>query len=290
MIANLPDYKDGAAYFDEPLLEYVVKVSHFFWPKSDNKKDVWDSNFPRVFGKRFCKGLIDTSSKEKYLASTEVQETIRVFGLDSAKFWYLCLFIKDYVEGSTISAPVKKISPRKELKNLVTELEKMQPAFNPHYIDVALNGELILKVGKHPVRIKNGQTLALIKCAISDYLEKKEDIGYWLDGTFIDFEDTVLLSHSKQLYLFDFYLSLFLKDLEADKTIESSQVNMRVSFDKRLLASRMIYMLGLSKDERFDKEYSESGDKLNFLKNYLSKCKDVEIPTHNKYYFVYPVE
>lgn len=290
MIANLPDYKDGAAYFDEPLLEYVVKVTYFFWPKSDNKEDVWDSNFPRVFGKRYCKSLIDTRSKEKYLASTEIQETIRAFGLDSAKFWYLCLFIKDYVEGSAISAPVKKISPRIELKNLVTELEKMQPAFNPHYIDVAINGELTLKVGKHPVRIKNGQTLALIKCALSDYLEKNNDINDWLDNSIIDFENTVLLSSTKQLYLFDYYLSLFLKDLEADKTFESSQVNMRVSFDKRLLVSRMIYVLGLSNDKRFDAEYSDSGDKSNFLKNYLSKYKDVEIPTHNKYYLIYPAE
>ena len=284
MIANLPDYKDGAAYYDEPLLEYVVKVANKFWRNND-EEGTWDSNVPRIFGKRYCKCPIDISRQEKYLASTEVQETIRAFGLDVAKFWYLCLCIKDYVEGCTIAAPVKKNSPREALKNLVAELDKMQPTFNPNFIKVTNNGELTLKVGKHPVRIKNGQTLSLISVALKDFLAKNDGLSNLLDSACIDFEDTAILSPIKQLYLFDYYLSSFLKDLVADKTIESSQANRKISYDKRLLVSRMIYVLGLSNDKRFNTEYSESGDKSNFLKNYLSKCKNVEIPTHNKYYW-----
>ena len=284
MIANLPDYKDGAAYYDEPLLEYVIKGANKFWRNNDEEGE-WDSNVPRIFGKRCCKGLINTSRQEKYLASTEVQDTIRAFGLDATKFWYLCLCIKDYVEGYTIAAPVMNISPREELKNLVAELDKMQPTFNPNFIKVTNNGELTLKVDKHPVRIKEGQTLSLISVALKDFLAKNDGLSNLLDTASIDFEDTAILSPIKQLYLFDYYLSSFLKDLIADKTIESTQANRKISYDKRLLVSRMIYVLGLSNDKRFNTEYSESGDKSNFLKNYLSKCKNVEIPTHNKYYW-----
>lgn len=284
MIADLPDYIKGAAYIDEPLLEYVVKVANKFWRNND-EEGTWDSNVPRIFGERYCKGLIDTSRQEKYLSSTEVQDTLRAFGLDNAKFWYLCLCIKDYVEGSTINAVKKSPTHREELKNLVAELDLMQPDITPNYINVATNGELTLKVGKHPVRIKDGQTLTLINVALTEFLEENDGLSNLLDSASIDFEHAAILSATKQFYLFDYYLSLFLKDLEADITIKSSQANRKISLDKRLLVSRMIYILGISNDKRFETEYSDSGDKLNFLKNYLSKCKDIKIPTHNRIYF-----
>ena len=232
-----------------------------------------------TFYQRYRSGLIDTSRLNKYEESEEVQGTLKAFGLDSARFWYLCLLIKDHVEGSTINAITRSQTHREEIKNLVAELNELQPEIKPNYINVANNGELTLKVGKHPVRIKDGQTLTLINVALTEFLEKHDGYSDMFDSTSVNVDDTTILSPIKQFFLFDKYLSWFLKPLEANAEIYASK-------DKRLLVSRMIYLLGISNDKRFDTEYCDSGDKLNFLKNYLSKCKDVEIPTHNRYYLV----
>ena len=278
MIADIKDIEDFNPESD-PLFDYVNEVAEKFWGGYDPDMGITPSLAPITFYGRYCNGYIDTSRQKRYEESEEVQGTLKAFGLDSAKFWYLCLLIKDHVEGSTINAIKRNQTHREEIKNLVAELNLLQPDIHPNYINVAANGELTLKVGKHPVRIKDGQTLSLINVALTEFLEKHDEYNDLFDTASVDFEDTTILSPIKQLYLFDKYLSWFIKPFEASAEIYASK-------DKRLLVSRMIYLLGISNDKRFDTEYSETGDKLNFLKNYLSKCKDVEMPTHNRFYLV----
>ena len=278
MIADIKDIENFNPESD-PLFDYVNEVSDRFWAGYDPELGEVPSFAPMTFYQRYFSGHIDTSRLNKYEESEEVQGTLKAFGLDSAKFWYLCLLIKDHIEGSTINAIKRNQTHREEIKNLIAELNLLQPDIHPNYINVATNGELTLKVGKHPVRIKDGQTLSLINIALTEFLEKNDEYSDLFDSASVNFEDTTILSPIKQLYLFDKYLSWFIKPLEANAEIYASK-------DKRLLISRMIYLLGISNDKRFDTEYSETGDKLNFLKNYLSRCKDVEIPTHNRYYLV----
>ena len=278
MIADIKDIENFNPESD-PLFDYVNEVAEKFWGGYDPELGEVPSFAPMTFYQRYCSGLIDTSRLNKYEESEEVQGTLKAFGLDSARFWYLCLLIKDHVEGSTINAVKRSQTHREEIKNLVAELNELQPEIKPNYINVANNGELTLKVGKHPVRIKDGQTLTLINVALTEFLEKHDGYSDMFDSASVNVDDTTILSPIKQFFLFDKYLSWFLKPLEANAEIYASK-------DKRLLVSRMIYLLGISNDKRFDTEYCDSGDKLNFLKNYLSKCKDVEIPTHNRYYLV----
>lgn len=48
----------------------------------------------------------------------------------------------------------------------------------------------------------------------------------------------------------------------------------------------MIFILGISDDESFFDEYKEDGSKLNYLKNYIKKYKDIEPSTiNNRYLF-----
>ena len=93
--------------------------------------------------------------------------------------------------------------------------------------------------------------------------------------------------HKAPIYnivLFNMILKWFLKDKVADKTIYTSNEN-KISKDKSLLISRMIFILGISDDESFFDEYKEDGSKLNYLKNYLKKYKSLKKPTYNSRYF-----
>ena len=274
---------------EDPLLDYLVDVANHFWlnyepdgytvDKDGNKK--WGcfcpSLVPEQFAERFFAGYINTDREQKYLDSTEVLDTLKAFGLDADKFWYLCLGIKDVVEGYTDSGLRKKKNPRQELKALEEELDKLEPEDKKHYFKCKGSGLLTLKVGKHPIKITSPTTLTLLNIAIHEFLDKYKDDNRYFDSVGLDFKDTVTLKSIYKIALFNKYLSWLLKDKVADKAIYASK-------DKSLLISRMIFILGISDDESFFDEYKDDGSKLDYLKNYIKKYKDIEAPTYNSRY------
>ena len=115
--------------------------------------------------------------------------------------------------------------------------------------------------------------------AIHNCLEENKDNNGLFDVVGLDVEDIVTLKPIYKIVLFNKYLSWFLKDKVADKAKYASK-------DKSLLVSRMIFILGISDDEPFFEEYREDGSKLNYLKNYIKKYKNVEISTIQSRYFL----
>lgn len=282
---------DDYLAYNDPLLDYLIDVANHFWLSYDpdvsyvdeNGKTVYggftESLVPEQFANKFFAGNINTDREQKYLASTEVLDTLEAFGLDIDKFWYLCLAIKDFVEGQTDNAIKSKKNPRQELKALEDELDKLEPEFKNGSIKCKGSGVLTLKVGKHPIKVTNPTTLTLINMAIHNCLEENKDNNGLFDVVGLDVEDIVTLKPIYKIVLFNKYLSWFLKDKVADKAKYASK-------DKSLLVSRMIFILGISDDEPFFEEYREDGSKLNYLKNYIKKYKNVEISTIQSRYFL----
>lgn len=223
---------------------------------------------------------IDTSRKQKYLDSEEVQDTLRAFHLDAEKFWYLCLFIKDVVEG--YADGIDAVSPREEISQLVALLNKVKSDFKRDgTYSLKSNAMLSLKVDKETVKIENPLTLGIIKAVLYKFLQTDNKL---LDDS--SFNMTKI--HKAPIYkiaLFNMLLKWFLKDKVADKAIYASNGN-KISKDKSLLISRMIFILGISDDESFFDEYKEDGSKLDYLKNYIKKYKNIEVPTYNSRYLL----
>lgn len=225
---------------------------------------------------RYVKGIIKPIGVDKYLDDKlEIQYTLDAFGLDSNKFWYLCLFLKDYVKEQTTNAI--KINPthREELSNLLDELNKMNIKYD-RILSAEKGGELSFKVeGGKKVVITDKTTLIYINAAITTFMEKYNNI---LDESTLDINATTSLPLIYQIYLFNKYLSIFLKPLVAKK-------GARASKDKSFLISKMIYVLSISDDVKFITEYKDNGDKLNHLKNLLSRYKNIKIRTLNCTYW-----
>lgn len=237
-----------------------------------------DSSFDYITAKfgidttiQYYRNNVDTSRKQKYLDTTEVQDTLKAFHLDSEKFWHLCLFLKDFAEG--YADGIKATSPREEISQFINLLNEIVPERDEDVM-------LYLKVGKKSVKIDNRATLMFISYALSKNIQK---------CTLLDDADfcSQVKQHKAPIYiiaLFNMFLKDFLKDKVADKTIYASNGN-KISKDKSLLISRMIFILGISDDEYFLDEYKEDGSKLNYLKNYVKKYKSIEVPTYNIHYF-----
>lgn len=271
------DIQSREDYYDEPLLEYVVDFANKVFPAYDGE-GFYESNMPDLFGIRYVKGMIKPIGFDKYLDDKlEIQYTLDAFGLDSNKFWYLCLFLKDYVKGQTTNAIKTNPTHREELSNLLDELNKMNIKIKyDRILSAEKGGELTFKVeGGKKVVITDKTTLIYINAAITTFMEKYNKI---LDKSTLDIKATTSLPLIYQIYLFNKYLSMFLKPLVAKKGTIASK-------DKSFLISKMIYVLSISDDVKFITEYKDNGDKLNHLKNLLSRYKNIKIPTLNSIYW-----
>ena len=93
-----------------------------------------------------------------------IQDIIRGLGIDSDKFWYLLLFVYDYVIGSTQNTLTFKSSPVAEIERFVEYVESNELIFD------TLNGIkysnpmslTIHKDRKHKLEITNPNTISLI--------------------------------------------------------------------------------------------------------------------------------
>ena len=269
MIEPLPRHEDEWAYYEsEPLFDYVCRVSDMMGEiatdiNPDGSYESTPHLLPFSFASAYHENKIDLKGVNQVVyEKSEIQDTLKAFGLDSSKFWYLCLFIKWKVDWEVESARVFPKEPLEKLKDLQAEFEKIDfSKVRGKYVS-SKSAELTFKVkGSKAYTIDDKDTLAILNNIINDYLLTTPTKGYLLHDS-----EKVELSIITKMYLFNKNLSWFLSPLTANKAINAS-------YDKSLLVSRMIYTLGIFKNESLWQEYNESGNKKNQLKGYLSKYK-----------------
>ena len=266
MIEPLPRHEDEWAYYEsEPLFDYVCQVSEETVIDINPDGSIASTTphlQPFRFASDYLDGKIDTQSIRMDLyESPDIQDTLRAFGLDSSKFWYLCLFIKWRVDYECKTAFVFPTSTKEKLHSLVSEFEKLSPEFQGGKFVSKVPATLTFKVndGK-TITIDDANTLTFIGAAIESFLEQQDTEALITLKRYRTSElEKVDLSVRTKIYLFHEYLSPFVKQLKATKGIYASK-------DKSLLISRMIYVFRVSEDKKL---YTD----LNELKGYLSRYK-----------------
>ena len=275
MIKQLPKHEDEWAYYEsEPLFEYVTRISDMMGEiVTDINPDGSYESTPHLqpfrFASDYLNGKIDTQSIRMDLyESPDIQDTLRAFGLDSSKFWYLCLFIKWRVDYECKTAFVFPTSTKEKLHNLISEFEKLSPEFQGGKFVSIVPATLTFKVnGGKTITIDDANTLTFIGAAIESFLEQQDTDDLITSNSYgISELEKVDLSVRTNIYLFNEYLSPFVKPLEAIKGIYASK-------DKSLLISRMIYVFRVSEDKKLYTDLNEKGNKQNQLKGYLSRYK-----------------
>lgn len=273
MIKQLPKHEDEWAYYEsEPLLDYVCQVSDETVLEINPDGSIASTTphlQPFLFATDYLEGKIDTHNiKMDLYESPDVQDTLKAFGLDSSKFWYLCLFIKWRVEYECKTAFLFPTSTKEELQSLISEFEKLSPEFQGDKFVSKVPATLTFKVdGGKTITIDDANTLTFIGAAIENFIEQQDADTFLTPKRYRTSElEKVDLSVRTKIYLFNEYLSPFVKPLEAIKGIYASK-------DKSLLISRMIYVFRVSEDKKLYTDLNEKGNKQNQLKGYLSRYK-----------------
>ena len=272
---ELPRHEDEWAYYEsEPLFEYVTRVSDMMGEiVTDINPDGSIASTtphlqPYLFATDYLDGKINLKKIEKDLyESSEIQNTLKAFGLDSSKFWYLCLYIKwrvDHISETAFNFPV---STKDQLNSLITELEKISPEFKGDRFITKVPAKLTFKVeGGKTITIEDGHTLTTI-CAAIEYLMEQYDLDL-LSPKHCGFSETekFKLSIRNKMYLFYQYLDLFIRPFHA-------KGSRYVSKDKSLLISRMLYIFDLCDNPELMTDKIAGGKRKNILKGYFSKYK-----------------
>ena len=284
---ELPKHEDEWAYYEsEPLFDYVTRVSDMMGEivtdiNPDGSHESTPHLLPFSFASAYHENKIDLKGVNLVVyEKSEIQDTLKAFGLDSSKFWYLCLFIKWKVDWEFNSAMTFPKEPLEKLKDLQAEFEKLDfTKVRGKYVS-SKTAELTFKVkGSKAYTIDDKETLAILNNIINGYLLTTPTKGYLLHDS-----QKVDLSIATKMYLFNKYLTWFIAPLKADSKIHACK-------DKSLLISRMLYILGVydhdgvdeegnegheNKKHKMNKEnlweeYSGNGNKKNYLKGILSK-------------------
>lgn len=266
LIKELPDLKIGwwESYkcLDEPLLEYVWEVAnHFVSYEGDisiapakfvnryiTSKLTPEENVLRLKEMGIDKSLddfiapnfkkMDMSFKDRFLENEDLQNTIKAFGLDVSKLWYLLLFVHDYIEDFGTNAPSLKKSEVQDIDDFVDNLSDS-------------TGIILINEGKKNFDTSEKNTIEFIQLALDYYIKTYNDIinqnlaskdklkllkdiglNHFLEhGQAIDFENQRTLEITFKKWKFADMFQYFLKDRKADKK-NISNINVKVSADK----------------------------------------------------------
>lgn len=278
------------------------------------------SSYPYIFASRYLDGKVDIASKELFCKaatlktvikkhikyseaiyygqkeqteqkgndSEDVEEnipdistTLRAYGIDISKFWYLCVFLKDYVTGETIEgARIEELTHRERLEKFVSLVNQLNPDLFGGLYKTTGEAELTLRVGKgkkNKLVLNNGHTLALIR----------NGIQYVLDNYHSDYLDFSEVDQSKRLKstkgdivkiaLFYKYMLWFLDHCTINKEVIKEALSLSTS--KILLISQLVYIIGLTDNKNFLGENNET-----YLRTYISGYEDYKSNIDNKFY------
>lgn len=312
-IEELPDLKvawhESYKCLNEPLLEYVWEVANHFLP---DYEDV--SAAPSIFANRYAernlsveeryertqemkifKGTLeeykkreyrklDDSFKEKFLTNEDLQNTIEAYKLDVSKFWYLLLFIYDFIEDIGTNAPALNKSVLEDFSYFHTNL-------------LEATSITLKKNNKKSYVVEREDTIRIIQAALHHFvntysgiihseqdretmIKQLKDIG--LEGFIrndlsskISFTDKFSLDISYKKWKFT---DMFLFFIERRKATTIPNKKVKVSKDKMMLVSRLIYTVGYD-GKRYNEEYDSEGNKNRMLSNLLRRYKNEKFPS-----------
>ena len=295
-IEELPDLKvawhESYKCLDEPLLEYVWEVANHFLP---DYEDV--SAAPAIFANRYAernlsveeryertqemktfKGTLeeykkreyrklDDSFKEKFLTNEDLQNTIEAYKLDigtnapalnKSVLEDFSYFHANLLEATSIT--LKKNNKKSYVVEREDTIRIIQAALQ-HFVNTY--SDIIHSEQDREAMIKPLKDIGLEGFIRNDLSSK------------ISFTDKFSLDISYKKWKFT---DMFLFFIERRKATTIPNKKVKVSKDKMMLVSRLIYTVGYD-GKRYNEEYDSEGNKNRMLSNLLRRYKNEKFPS-----------
>lgn len=272
---------DGYNQEDESLLEYVVNVANVFAPDIVIDNGVpykCDSQAPLIFKRRYNNDRLNVYfSYKDYIkadnnANENVIDIIEALGIDSEKFWYLLLFISDYVSGSTLNTLACNVTPKQEIEQLVNLIEQNEDSVNPiNGVSLKQEMELTVRIKGHTLKIKNPNTLSTIGFFCKQGLSSINEDSLLNLGTTKETD----LADSKQIGLFAEMFRCFF-NLYPQFTAKRKTGNRTTKSTLRLI-SKLAYLTKLTTNSDYDSDDEN-------LKGIIKLYRKQELGTINTIY------
>lgn len=272
----------------------------------DELKKIWVENndeFHYVFLKSKQDKILN-KIKERYL-NYDIIASLKAFDIDPVKFWYVFLWIRDYVYTRTISVSEMADTPLVELKKFVKYV-KDNTERHGHFF----YGDLILKSRykkQNALKLENAHSIEIIAELIENYLDKCDMSEYsedWskLHNSFTKTyspdifapEVTKNLGQTYQLFLFNKCMQLYLKDKKGTRHLLVGDVlselrdslvgkSEEVSVDKTWLVTKLACIAGFDYEEIL----CNDPDNKRKLKDKLKKFNESSFKNYHNGYYTY---
>lgn len=282
----LPDV--NTIYHDEPLLKYVHRMAATLIPGMNPHTMVDSTSIVDCFVGRYFSEVLDTSFQNEYEENIDLLETLKGYGIDTDAFWYLILFLKDYLDDAMRD---DRCSTREKLKNLAKALLddessiKIEAKGKIDYDEKLLYQFLSYAIHRTLPEMDKEEFYDKFHQYATGKASKLKHVNPF--DLLPQKQKPLVLIH-KQCLMHQ-YLTTFLKDFKkGNKTsfklwweAHSKYQYVQIFYDKTLLVSRVLYIIGYTatpKDMKFN-EPTKGKNGNGPLKNILTgKDKYLGLP------------
>lgn len=163
---------DNYSKVENNLLEYLINVANEFAPDivldENGVPYKVESQAPIIFKRRYNNGKLNVYFRyEDYIKASSNNESIidiiSALEIDPEKFWYLLLFISDYVSCSTLNTLQCNATPKQEIEQLIDFIEQNEESANRFKGVIPMQEmKLTLHIKGRTLKISNPNTLSAI--------------------------------------------------------------------------------------------------------------------------------
>lgn len=243
----------------EELLEYAINVANEFAPdiSIDDSGVPYKgmSQAPFIFKRRYNNGKLNTYFKyEEYTTTSKtnnesVIDIIKALEINPDKFWYLLLFISDYVSGSTLNTLKCNATPKQEIEQLIDFINQNEESVNRFDgVIPKQDMKLTLHIKGRTLNITNPNTLSAIAIFCKQSLRLVEEDSLLNVGTTTetDLADTKQIGLFTEMFrcFFNLYPQFTAKRKTGNSTTKSTL----------LLISKLAYLTKLTTNADYDSD------------------------------------
>ena len=283
------------------LLEYMESLAVQYVPDIDidpstGEKYICGTTALPIFIRRFNQNkLYGNFTYEDYIANENIQKTLKGWGIDIDKFWFLLLFIFDYTCGTCLNGIKATGVGIEQLTKFAKGIADNHKEINQFGVSFKKPITISVKVeGKHQIVIDNANAIGYLATVIANNLMEIEEHP-WMQSQQVRMNTPAEEKESIHIYLFYKMFNDFFNLPPYDKQFNVRQKKGSItSLSKTLLISRLIHFTKL-KSKKSKKSKSSPNDTTSkrdkfasdefTLKGYIKQYKDKKIDTINSIYF-----